>query len=125
MNKTPEEIKKGLECAVTMRCAKTLCPYFMDDEDDSGACISKIQADALAYIQQLEARIDTVIAKVVLFDEAVAAGEKMKRERDAAVEELRRTFDCSLCIHSASGECDGWGRCGFNKPNWQWRGVQE
>lgn len=46
--KTPEEIKKGLECCTIPDCEG--CPY-----DDDPSCVVK-NADALAYIQQLEER---------------------------------------------------------------------
>jgi hypothetical protein len=52
--KTPDEIKKGLECcrkAVdTLECPQE-CPYYKDDCD----CGSKPYQDCVAYIQQLEA----------------------------------------------------------------------
>lgn len=53
--KTPEEIKKWLECCISIRngeCEKYAaceqCPFFTKNMSDS---------DALAYIQQLEAQI--------------------------------------------------------------------
>ena len=78
--KTPDEIKKGLDTCIgeDERCAR--CSYIV-----YGDCRTALEVDALKYIQQLEARIDTLTAKAALFDEAVAAGEKIKRERDAAV----------------------------------------
>jgi hypothetical protein len=51
--KTPDEIKKGLECCVSdcmSDCNK--CPYDGMPCNDMG-----LQRDALAYIQQLEAQI--------------------------------------------------------------------
>ena len=60
-----------------------------------------------------------------LIESLSAELEQVKREREAAIEELRRTLDCSICKHneSSGGDCDGWGRCGFSKPKWQWHGV--
>lgn len=124
--KTPEEIKKGLAiCGDPEWDYCRGCP-FEDDED----CIEKDRG-ALAYIQQLEARIDTMTAKAVLFDEAVAAGEKYKRERDVAVEELRGI--CRLCNkynENSYIHCNYLGTCvhvnmGEGTDHWQWRGVQE
>ena len=71
--KTPDEIKKGLECCAYGTCDG--CPYAED-----GCATNREMIDALEYIQQLETRIDTLTAKTVLFDEAVASGEKYKRE---------------------------------------------
>lgn len=52
--KTPDEIKKGLECcAEASPGACGHCPY-VNDCEDFGAC--KLPSDALAYINQLEAR---------------------------------------------------------------------
>ena len=54
--KTPDEIKKGMECcrkAVdTLECPQE-CPYYKDDCD----CGSKPYQDCVAYIQQLEAQV--------------------------------------------------------------------
>ena len=51
--KTPEEIKKGLEACIEDEChgQHQSCPY-KDDE----LCMMHICGDALAYINQLEAR---------------------------------------------------------------------
>lgn len=48
--KTPDEIKKGLECCAEITgCAK--CPYRGEK------CALTVSSDTLAYIQQLEAQI--------------------------------------------------------------------
>ena len=88
--RTPEEIKEFLsrcEGTETEKCMG--CRYCIrcDYEDD-----------ALEYIQQLESRIDTLTAKAVLFDEAIAAGGKYKRERDAAIMDIPRS--CKYCKNS-------------------------
>lgn len=51
--KTPDEIKKGLECCNTFNDCQE-CPY--DKADGSWACTVERNADALAYIVQLESR---------------------------------------------------------------------
>ena len=64
--KTPDEIKKGLECCNndfipadgTSRCS--CCPYDIGDEHPE--CADILHIDALAYIVQLEAGIDRVYA---------------------------------------------------------------
>lgn len=54
--KTPEEIKKGLECCILETDDTSLvdhcraCPY-----QPTGLCFRTLLKDALAYIQQLEA----------------------------------------------------------------------
>lgn len=86
--KTPDEIKKGLKKCPNADCSLCHSKFHCD-----------IEAEALEYIMQLEARIDTLTAKAVLFDEAVVAGEKMKRERDAAVKYLAISRYCMTCIY--------------------------
>ena len=122
--KTHEEIKKELE-----RCTTYIygfpcegCLYGIDAEKAESDCVDALLKDALAYIQQLEARIDTLTAKAVLFDAAVDAGEKYKRERDTAVRVLEENKRCETCMHYSPGYfCTGCMR----GSNWQWRGVQE
>lgn len=50
--KTPEEIKKGLECCASAEIMCGECPYYEDGVDCEG-----IEEDALALIQQLEERV--------------------------------------------------------------------
>lgn len=57
--KTPEEIKKALECCVYHGSCKT-CAYF----DEDGKCVSILKIDALSYIQQLESQIAELGKKV-------------------------------------------------------------
>ena len=53
--KTPEEIKKGLECCMVEECfgERENCPYTADP----ALCVGVMCEDALAYIQHLEARV--------------------------------------------------------------------
>lgn len=97
MAKTPEEIKKGLEKCPNADCSLCLSSFHCD-----------LEADALAYIQQLE------------------------RERDAAVQDLKEHgMFCSTCLHeSKSIREEPCATCsklttGNIHSNWQWRGVQE
>lgn len=99
--KTPDEIKKGLECCKKSFCfheCMRICPYFKEN-----SCGVKLYNDALAYIQQLEA------------------------ERDAAVNELIGT--CPVCRWEDTEKCaschfntEAWN---VHESNWQWRGVQK
>ena len=58
MPKTPDEIKKGLECCMgdpeDYHCDR--CPYQTEDCDDE-TCMLLLTDDALALIQQLEAQV--------------------------------------------------------------------
>jgi hypothetical protein len=55
--------------------------------------------------------------------------EQAKRERDAAVEELRLWSSCVDCRHHEEvGECQACRNCkpmDGVKGGWEWRGVQE
>lgn len=97
--KTPDEIKKGLECCRLPGCKGEECTYNHDEP-----CHFALHEDALAYIQQLE------------------------RERDAAVEQLKEVdrlelFCCSHCKHE---ELDDFSctTC-IHMSNWEWIGAQE
>ena len=51
MGKTPEEIKKGLECCSKSNSCPQECPYY-----DVPSCGSVSKLDALAYINELKER---------------------------------------------------------------------
>ena len=55
MTKTPDKIKKGLECCKEDECFgdRENCPYTADPK----LCVGVMCADALALIQQLEAQV--------------------------------------------------------------------
>lgn len=54
--KTPEEIKKGLECCERdTSCGMGGCPY--RDNIGSSVCIQTLSGDALAYIKDLEHQV--------------------------------------------------------------------
>ena len=110
MMRTPDDIKVGLECKVN--CLE--CPYDYED------CGWEVDADALAYIKQLEA------------------------ERDAAVKDIRLAFTmhlgaCNTCLHFEDRlVCDAANICALCEDkecvcnncdndcsNWQWRGMQK
>lgn len=116
--KTPEEIKKGLECCTHATCNG--CPYAQD-----GCATNREMIDALDYIQQLEHQIGELTEKVA----------QLERERDAAVEDAHGI--CSACIHfnarHNSGDimsCCKFEECihgadDFDSEDfWQWRGVE-
>lgn len=128
--KTPDEIKKGLECCYSpvepmLRCEE--CPY-----KGSIVCKMRLHTDALDYIQQLEAN-DSQVEKALQdngfgsLEEFLQAFSQVKRERDAAVNELVGT--CQVCYWEGTVKC---ATCHFNaeawnahESNWEWRGVPE
>lgn len=111
--KTPEEIKKGLECCMDYQsCAEygeSKCPY-----NDVTKCMEVLFADALAYIQQFESRL-----------------AQAERERDAALKDIANT--CWSCRNAKPSQLSKFlyscphlkGKAGVRTQceNWQWRGV--
>jgi len=100
--KTPEEIKMALKgCKAFSSCSR--CPYF--GPSDMLSCKQRRNADALAYIQQLE------------------------RERDAAVEDMTNIVMkygepyCEYCEGNDTHNCTG--RCWSFNEGFKWRGVQK
>ena len=103
--KTPEEIKKGLNCNNIDHCNE--CPY------DGLDCAKHVDQDALAYIQQLEERLAQV-----------------ERERDAAVQTVH-----GLCLHCKNDSSEKCRNCLFWSfrvyfvstetyvDHWEWRGI--
>lgn len=111
--KSPEDIKKGLECCFPSEDPDCFeCPYRATEN-----CFTVRINDILAYIKQLE------------------------REMDAAVEQLKAAdmedcLGCDHCKHSALCETPVWpcNDCDneecpchtcFDGSNWNWIGVQE
>ena len=101
--RTPEEIKRGLECCNSFNACQK-CPYEKAADTEHGwGCVVIRNADTLAYIQQLE------------------------RERDAAVRDMYHAASdggsfCDICKYKGE-PCD---KRKFEEMEcWQWRGVQE
>lgn len=136
--KTPDEIKKGLECCIG------------DDEDiccdecvycGEIRCVRKLTDDALALIQQLEAdkqQLEGLLTHMNQLRDA-AAGRALKMEE--RVHQLEAERDAAVaCLKKAAnekGECFGckWynGKncthpdykmlCSSHDDKWEWRGV--
>ena len=97
--KTPEEIKKGLMCGSVF--CNIACPYWNDD-----SCTIKVNKDALALVQQLEAE-----------------NAELKRERDAAIHDLKKTRECTTCEYVKKSPSElPCVSCGIILKNYEWRG---
>ena len=138
--KTPDEIKKGLECRI--RGLNEKCEFRCDmcDVYISGYKLEDRYSDALAYIQQLEAdkaawedvaaspgAVEDMARENYRLTERLA---QVERELAAAVVDIRKCakgegIKCTFCKHTHSPEkkriC---GRC-FWGSNFEWRGVCE
>lgn len=82
MPKTPDEIKKGLECCNNIYSCPD-CPY--DNGDESWGCTVEKNADALALIQQLEA---TVSEKEKVVAELSGIIGQLEAERNQLLEKI-------------------------------------
>lgn len=132
--KSPDDIKKGLEC-----CGKGLtwdetcgmgCPY---EGMYITGCSMEISADALALIRQLEA---TVSEKEKVVAELSGKIGQLEAERDALISDFEQydELPCALCEHYSKGNDEI--PCKFCKnlatptdedkvSQWEWRGVQK
>lgn len=50
--KTPDEIKKGMECRRQVNCPGDICPYYCEED-----CIANMSGDAFNIVRQLEAQV--------------------------------------------------------------------
>ena len=113
--KSPDEIKKGLECCSEDVCKS--CPYEQDCYTTDG--FSALAADALDLIQQLQEEVSKYEEG---YDALTKIIKRLEAERDAAVKSLRgRCFECK---HNKTSVCL---ICSKDKElkYWQWRGVQK
>lgn len=102
--KTPEEIKRGLECwANDSGCTGSSCPY-----GGILACEKKIGKDALEYINELEARISLNTLRDAIYEDSVAHGlwERDNGPTDCA--ELIRDEASELDSAAMDWECDDY-----------------
>lgn len=129
--KTPDEIKKGLEMYLShseeecaYMCRDSECPYKEPLSPNGGSCGDLIRSDALAYIQQLEAANAELLTKV---EHLEAKCHQLERERDAAVETIKEETGCRYCAKYTFTEDYVSNDCldCINKCNWEWRGVKE
>lgn len=124
--KTYEEIKKALVYCNTFNNCQN-CPY--DKDGEGWGCVVERNADALAYIQQLENQIGELTEKVKQLDQVT-------RERDALLELVKELGECNYCKHDSycphiipdcmnckDENCQCYS-CG-HQSKWQWRGAQE
>lgn len=128
MNKTPDEIKKGLEHGISdceaVMCCKYECPYenscwpYAGGTNNTNVPKEMLQ-DALAYIHQLEAANNELLKKC----------ERLELERDAAVTDMETIIYsgaeivCGFCKHHKEPKCIQ--TCGLEYLGFEWRGVKE
>ena len=137
--RTPEEIKRGLECCALGECDNG-CPYFekmlkcTDKNMDALTLINQLQEDKRQLERERDEARNDLDAISYANTELYSAYDAMKRERDAAMELLKQ-FECNSCIHENVGAEDKpCVNCIHNYAfrlksplvdNWQWHGPQE
>ena len=135
--KTPEEIKKGLECCTAEFNECDSCPY-----REYNWCEEKLKDDALELFIKLfdcKAKYEYLAKEYLRLSKRLA---QVERERDAAVADLRRadSVDCEHCAHYmpfGESRCDNDDcdcetctqecacRTCRDNSGWTWRGVCE
>lgn len=143
MTRTPDEIKKGLECCsnVNFVCNEE-CPYYKSLSEGEDCCLKK-NADALALIQQLErdkawaGEMSDMLReenKRLEAQNAELSGEigQLQAERDAAVEDMATAVvnSCDVCMHNEEDiETAPCNSCMHifkgRESKFKWRGVQK
>lgn len=99
--RTPEEIKKGLECCKSNPTC-SLCSYYNEDDCEV------MESDALAYIQQLERERDAAVRDLELIAYSNSKCETCAHYAFDEEDESRACADCDVETYC----------------NWKWRGVQ-
>ena len=117
--KTPDEIKKGLECCKLhfgdMYTDCPHCPYYLT----SAQCDLDMHDDALTLIQQLQSENAEKAERI----------RQLEAERDAAVEDMTKIVQeygepyCEYCGADFKPNCTG--RCWTHNEGFKWRGVQK
>ena len=95
--RTPEEIKKGLKHCSEKAGGKTKCSECVYFKDGRGWCSTAITRDALAYIQQLETRMEAFL------DEALTYIQKLEAQQP-----------CWISVGERLPEDDGYVLCHCN-----------
>ena len=148
MTKTPDEIKKGLECCQEDECfgERENCPYTADPN----LCVGVMCGDALALIQQLQAEnaeqaeriqqleaelsdaknnhqhtIDIAERQKDQIDKLKKVIVRLNAERDAAVAGLKSNCVCPECKYFSDDIQEPCRGCKPNDSKFEWRGVQK
>lgn len=134
MTRTPDEIKKGLECCVDVNivCAGN-CVFDDDVKLGYPDCVKLLMTNALTLIQQLQAEnaqqarcIENMTDKLNAMNDEVA---KLQAERDAAVRDMTEIVQnlgdsyCEYCKNWKPGTCPPY--CRTHSEGFRWRGVQK
>ena len=122
--KTPEKIKKGLECCANGNACIGHCPYY--GRRNMVECTSQLARDALTLIRQLESKLAEYERPLepLTFEEAILDDSFLERKDDSYVEMALNDFAVNMpeegfMLLTVHGEDDlKLDRDGYNKT---WR----
>jgi hypothetical protein len=124
-----EILRKSETLAIDCQCcpAYAVCPSGTISFDNT--CLFVKAADTIEHFAEtaekasIEAALyETALQVAIKYQREL---EQVKRERDAAINELSYFRKCSNCRKHSSegGDCYGNHACGNGNPDWEWRGV--
>jgi len=137
--KSPDEIKKGLDCCVdgNIVCAGN-CVFDDDVKLGYPDCVKLLMTNAIALIQQLEAdkqQLEGMLTHMNQLRDAAAGralkmeerADRLEAERDAAVKDLENVCKLLSICNACKDRFEGGELCRgcFCSSHWQWRGVQK
>lgn len=79
-------------------------------------------SDAIQTIEQLVGKIEQLEEAIGRMAIELAA---VKKERDAAVEDLKKNNKCRICKHKKENiqDCQHYNSCGLAYIHFEWRGI--
>lgn len=121
--KTPDEIKKALECCFQNSEQCVDCPYY------PATCDRELVRDAREYIRQLEADNDRLTDEVCnaynIQNEQHERIQELEAERDALMHYLH-SMGCDTCLFDDyDGSEPPCINCTSTRDLWQFQGVQK
>ena len=131
--KSPDEIKKGLECLDKMqffmgqRAGRELWMEKPKDVQDSDLEQYNRDVDTVrAFIQQLQAdKIGLLESSHEIRKDMLARIHQLETERDAAVAGLKSNCTCTECKYFSDDIQEPCRGCKPNTSQFEWRGVQK
>ena len=91
---TDDEIIKALECCKSGYCIARKCPFYdATEDDDIGACTSRLSSNALDLINRQKAELERIHRHTEMYHEVRAEAIKEFAERLVAIYENDKRYD--------------------------------
>ena len=137
--KTPDEIKKGLECCAEISVCSE-CPYY-NKLNFGGGCVEIKSIDAMNYIRQLENHIGELTEKVAQLEAAqpkwISVEERLpdddvdvivyiasKKENVDSVIAITQ-YTHSMYGYNLEGWCSPWQYCFWDRKVTHWMPIPQ